>query len=154
MKLLANLSAPVFAAVHSKAENLNAQVYNRCVGTRYCANNCPYQVRVFNWRDWERPAPLDNQLNPDVTVRRRGVMEKCTFCIQRIRSVEDQAKQEGRDVEDGEIKTACMQACPANAIIFGRIDDPESQVSKLSSDKRGSKLLEDIGTVPRVTYLE
>ena len=82
---------PVFASVHSESEQTNVQVYNRCVGTRYCANNCPYQVREFNWRDWQRPAPLNNQFNPDVTVRRRGIMEKCTFCIQRIRRVEDQA---------------------------------------------------------------
>jgi molybdopterin-containing oxidoreductase family iron-sulfur binding subunit len=145
---------PVFAAVHSKAQKLNAQVYNRCVGTRYCANNCPYQVRVFNWRDYERPTPLENQLNPDVTVRRRGVMEKCTFCIQRIRKVEDKAKSEGREVIDGEIQPACVQACPASALVFGRLDDKESEVSKLSKSERGTELLEELGISPRVTYLE
>lgn len=145
---------PVFASVHSQAEQVNLQVYNRCVGTRYCANNCPYQVRVFNWRDWERPDPLSNQLNPDVTVRRRGVMEKCTFCIQRIHKADDQAKSEGREVADGEVIPACAQACPADAIVFGRLDDPESRVSRLAKDKRGIQLLEDLGTLPRVTYLK
>jgi molybdopterin-containing oxidoreductase family iron-sulfur binding subunit len=145
---------PVFAAVHSPAEDLNLQVYNRCVGTRYCANNCPYQVRVFNWRDYERPEPLNNQFNPDVTVRRRGVMEKCTFCIQRIHRAEDQAKSEGREVQDGEFAPACAQACPADAIIFGRLDDPESQVNQLSQPGRGFQMLEELGTVPRITYFK
>ncbi len=145
---------PVFASVHSDSEQLNVQVYNRCVGTRYCANNCPYQVRAFNWRDWPRPEPLDNQLNPDVTVRRRGVMEKCTFCVQRIRHGEDQAASEGRDVLDGEVVPACAQACPASAITFGRLDDPESRVSQAARSGRGYKMLEDLGTLPRVTYLK
>lgn len=144
---------PVFASVHSQSEQTNLQVYNRCVGTRYCANNCPYQVRAFNWRDYQRPDPLRNQLNPDVTVRRRGVMEKCTFCIQRIRRVEDMAHSENRDVLDGEIQPACAQVCPANAIIFGRIDDPESRVSKLAHSNRSTKMLEELGTLTRITYL-
>jgi len=162
---------PVYAAVHSMSEDLNLQVYNRCVGTRYCANNCPYQARVFNWRDYtdyregnaahtvntanNDPswAVLQNQLNPDVTVRRRGVMEKCTFCIQRIHKAEDTAKSEGREIRDGEFTTACAQACPANAITFGRIDDPESMVSKAAETSRGSHLLEEMRTMPRVTYL-
>lgn len=145
---------PVFAAVHSPAQDLNLQVYNRCVGTRYCANNCPYQVRVFNWRDYERPEPLNNQFNPDVTVRRRGVMEKCTFCLQRIHRAEDAAKAEGREVEDGDFAPACAQACPADAIIFGRLDDPESRVSQLSEESQGVHLLEELGTVPRITYFK
>ena len=145
---------PVFAAVHSPSEDLNLQVYNRCVGTRYCANNCPYQARVFNWRDYERPEPLNNQFNPDVTVRRRGVMEKCTFCIQRIHRAEDTAKAEGREIADGEFAPACAQACPADAIVFGRLDDPESKVSQLSRQKRGVHLLEELGALPRVTYLK
>jgi molybdopterin-containing oxidoreductase family iron-sulfur binding subunit len=145
---------PVFATVHSQAEQLNLQVYNRCVGTRYCANNCPYVVRVFNWKDYERPEPLPNQFNPDVTVRRRGVMEKCTFCIQRIHKAEDQAKSEGREVMDGEAVPACAQACPADAIVFGRLDDPESKVSKLAKNNRSVHLLEDLGTQPRVNYLK
>jgi molybdopterin-containing oxidoreductase family iron-sulfur binding subunit len=145
---------PVFATVHSDAQELNVQVYNRCVGTRYCGNNCPYQVRVFNWRDWERPDPLSNQLNPDVTVRRRGVMEKCSFCVQRIRFAEDAAAAERREVEEGEIEPACVQACPANAVVFGRLDDPDSQVSRLSRSGHGVQLLEELGTLPRVTYLK
>jgi Fe-S-cluster-containing dehydrogenase component len=150
---------PVFASVHSASEDLNLQVYNRCIGTRYCGNNCPYQVRVFNWRDYQdaRLHPelvtLQNQLNPDVTVRRRGVMEKCTFCIQRIRHVEDTAESENRDIRDGEVVPACAQACPANAIVFGRIDDPSTEVSQAAKASRGSHLLEELGTIPHVTYL-
>lgn len=145
---------PVFASVHSESEQTNLQVYNRCVGTRYCANNCPYQVRAFNWRDFQRPDPLKNQLNPDVTVRRRGIMEKCTFCIQRIRRAEDLAHSENRAVQDGEITPACAQACPAKAIVFGRIDDPKSRVSQLAHSSRSTKMLEELGTHTRVTYLK
>ncbi len=145
---------PAFATVHSQSEQTNVQVYNRCVGTRYSANNCPYQVRSFNWRDYQRPEPLSNQLNPDVTVRRRGVMEKCSFCIQRIHKGEDTAKSEGRDVRDGEVVSACAQACPADAIVFGRIDDPTSAVSQLVQNARGTQLLTELGTLPRVTYLK
>lgn len=145
---------PAFATVHSQSEQLNLQVYNRCVGTRYCANNCPYQVRSFNWRDYDRPAPLDNQLNPDVTVRRMGVMEKCTFCIQRIHRTQDRARSEGREVADGEFAPACAQACPAEAITFGRLDDPESLVSQLARQGNGVRLFEDLGTQPRVIYLK
>jgi Fe-S-cluster-containing dehydrogenase component len=152
---------PVFASVHSQSEDLNLQVYNRCIGTRYCANNCPYQVRAFNWFDYqdERVFPelvtLHNQMNPDVTVRRRGVMEKCTFCIQRIHKAEDKAKSEGREIRDGEFTTACAQACPANAITFGRLDDPESAVNKVAAanPSRASHLLEELRTQPRITYL-
>jgi molybdopterin-containing oxidoreductase family iron-sulfur binding subunit len=111
-------------------------------------------VRVFNWRDWERPDPLNNQLNPDVTVRRSGIMEKCTFCIQRIRRAEDLARSEGRQVEDGEIEPACVQVCPANAIVFGRIDQTDSRVSKLALSESGTELLGELGTQPRVTYLK
>jgi Fe-S-cluster-containing dehydrogenase component len=143
---------PVFASVHSQSEDLNLQVYNRCVGTRYCANNCPYEARVFNFRDYDRPDPLPNQLNPDVTVRRRGVMEKCTFCIQRIHQSQDLATSENRDVRDGEVVPACAQACPADAIVFGRVDDPNSRVSQLAMNGRGVKLLEELGTLPHVTY--
>ena len=150
---------PVFASVHSASEDLNLQVYNRCVGTRYCANNCPYQVRVFNWRDYtdERLHPeleaLGNQYNPDVTVRRRGIMEKCTFCIQRIHRAEDQAKAEGREIMDGEFTTACAQACPADAIIFGRIDDPNSRVSQAGLSPHGYHHLDELRALSRITYL-
>lgn len=151
---------PVFASVHSASEDTNLQVYNRCVGTRYCANNCPYQVRTFNWRDYTdarlRPelVSLQNQLNPDVTVRRRGVMEKCTFCIQRIRRAEDTAKSENRAMRDGDVVPACAQACPADAIVFGRIDDAESRVSQAARSARGYHQLEELNILPRVTYLK
>ncbi|MDQ3005442.1 MAG: 4Fe-4S dicluster domain-containing protein, partial [Chloroflexota bacterium] len=158
---------PVFASVHSQSENINLQVYNRCIGTRYCANNCPYQVRQFNYRDYHLDPmhandvngqlvyPFHNQFNPDVTVRRRGVMEKCTFCIQRIHKAEDTAKSQGREVVDGEMVPACAQACPSNAITFGRLDDPESLVSQLTHDEeRGFKHLEELNTMPRITYLK
>jgi Fe-S-cluster-containing dehydrogenase component len=145
---------PVFAAVHSLSQKTNLQVYNRCVGTRYCANNCPYQVRVFNWLDFERPEPLSNMLHPDVTVRRRGVMEKCTFCLQRLLQAEDKASAENRELMDGEVITACAQACPTSAIVFGRIDDPSSQVSQLAKDGRAEHLLEDLDTLPSITYLK
>jgi Fe-S-cluster-containing dehydrogenase component len=145
---------PVYAAVHSESEQINLQIYNRCVGTRYCANNCPYQVRVFNFRDWLRPASLNNPLNPDVTVRKRGVMEKCMFCIQRIRRAEDLAHSEGRPVNDGEVEPACVQVCPAYALTFGRLDDPNSRVSQLAGSERGYFLLEELGTQPRITYLK
>ena len=145
---------PVFASVHSPNEQINLQVYNRCVGTRYCANNCPYQMRVFNWRDYPRPDPLPNQFNPSVTVRRRGVMEKCTFCLQRIKQAEDRAKSENRPLVDGEVQTACAQVCPTNAIVFGRLDDPESRVSVLARNGRAVQLLDYLGTLPSVTYLK
>jgi Fe-S-cluster-containing dehydrogenase component len=145
---------PVFASVHSAAEDLNLQVYNRCIGTRYCANNCPYQVRQFNWRDWPLPTPMNYQLNPDVTVRQRGVMEKCTFCIQRIHTGENAAAAENREVQDGEVVPACAQACPADAIVFGRLDDHESEVSQKALNGRGYKQLEDVDTLPRITYLK
>jgi molybdopterin-containing oxidoreductase family iron-sulfur binding subunit len=151
----------VYASVHSLSEDLNLQVYNRCVGTRYCGNNCPYQVRSFNWYDFtdERYHPelvtLHNHSNPDVTVRKRGVMEKCTFCIQRIHKAEDKARSEGRDIEDGEFTTACAQACPTNAITFGRLDNPESLVNQVAAanPSRAYKALEEVRTVPRITYL-
>ena len=144
---------PVFASVHND-EGLNAQVYNRCIGTRYCSHNCPYKVRRFNWLNTEWPAPLDRQLNPDVTVRSRGVMEKCTFCIQRIREVEYRARREDRPVQDGEIKPACVQTCPARALVFGDLMDPKSLVSDLTRrDPRRYHVLEELNTKPAVTYL-
>ncbi len=145
---------PVFATQHSQAEEINLQVYNRCIGTRYCANNCPYTARVFNWFDWEHPEPMNYYLNPDVTVRGRGVMEKCTFCVQRIRRGEETAKAQGRGVQDGEVQPACAQVCPTNAIVFGDFSDPESRVSQLASTQRSARLEESLGTQPRVVYLQ
>ena len=147
---------PVFATVHSEDEQINVQVYNRCIGTRYCANNCPYTARNFNWFDYsyQIPAPMNYYLNPNVTVRRRGVMEKCTFCVQRIHTSEDKAKSESRAVRDGEVVSACAQACPVDAIVFGDLADPESRVSKASLNQRRFILLEELGTHPKVTYLK
>ncbi len=144
---------PVYASVHNE-EGLNAQVYNRCIGTRYCSNNCPYKARRFNWFDVKFEEPLNLQLNPEVSVRSRGVMEKCTFCIQRIRQGEHRARIEDRPVRDGEIQTACAQSCPTRAIIFGDLLDPKSTVSELTRrDPRRYHVLEDLNTKPGVTYL-
>lgn len=143
---------PVYATFHNE-DGLNAQIYNRCVGTRYCANNCPYKVRRFNWFDFPREEPLNLMVNPDLLDRSRGVMEKCTFCVQRIRLAKDIAKDESRKVADGEFQTACQQTCPADAIVFGNLLDPESEVAKLSANGRGYHELEEIHTKPGVTYL-
>jgi Fe-S-cluster-containing dehydrogenase component len=148
---------PVFASYHSEAEQINIQVYNRCIGTRFCANDCPYIVRQFNWFDYTKnmPVPLNSQFNPNVTVRRRGVIEKCTFCIQRIRQAEEEAKAQGRDLNDGQVQPACAQACPSDAIVFGLLSDPKSQVSRLARNARSQRLLlEELGTEPRVIYLK
>jgi molybdopterin-containing oxidoreductase family iron-sulfur binding subunit len=143
---------PVFAAYRTD-EGLNGQVYNRCVGTRYCGNNCPYHVRRFNWWNYEIPAPLELQLNPDVTVRQLGIMEKCTMCIQRIAAGKDRARDEKRGVRDGDILTACQQTCPTQAITFGNLKDEASTASKLSHSPRAYHVLEELGTRPGVTYL-
>ena len=143
---------PVFAAYRTE-EGLNGQVYNRCVGTRYCGNNCPYHVRRFNWWNYEFPAPLEVQLNPDVTVRQLGVMEKCTMCIQRIVAGKDHARDEKRAVRDGDIQTACQQTCPTQAITFGNLKDEGSTVAKLAHSPRAYHVLEELGTHPGVTYL-
>jgi Fe-S-cluster-containing dehydrogenase component len=143
---------PVYATYHTP-EGLNAMVYARCIGTRYCANNCPYTVRFFNWFSPDFPEPLERQLNPDVSVRSAGIMEKCTFCVQRIQDAQDVAKDEDREVRDGEIRTACSQSCPAEAIVFGDLDDPDSRVSELAEMARAQRLLEDLSTEPSVIYL-
>ena len=144
---------PVYATVHSD-EGLNAQIYNRCIGTRFCGSACPYKARTYNWFDPQFPAPLEQQLNPDVTVRTRGIMEKCTFCVQRIRRGKENAKGEGRAVEDGEIQPACVQSCPPGAMIFGDLNDPESRVSQLMGSRRAFRVLEGLGTDPAVIYLK
>lgn len=144
---------PVYASVHNE-EGLNAQIFNRCIGTRYCSNNCPYKVRRFNWFDRQWKKPLDRQLNPEVTVRVRGVMEKCTFCIQRIRNAQHRAKQENRKVKDGEVQPACVQSCPAKVFTFGDLLDPDSEISKVTRNHpRRYHVLEELNTKPAVTYL-
>ena len=144
---------PTYATYHSEVENINMQVYNRCIGTRYCANNCPYIVRTFNWFDPQFPTPLNEQLNPDVTVRSRGIMEKCTFCVQRIRRAEESADAEGRSLRDGDVQPACVQSCPTDALVFGDRRDPESHVAELAESERRFRLLEELGTEPNVIYL-
>lgn len=146
---------PVLATVHTD-DGLNAMAYNRCVGTRYCSNNCPYKVRRFNWFSYaetNHEKPLHMALNPEVTVRTRGVMEKCTFCVQRIKAGKNQAKLENRPLKDGEIKTACQTACPTSAIVFGDMNDPESQVSKMFKAERAYALLEEWHAAPAVRYM-
>lgn len=145
---------PVAATVHSN-EGINQMVYNRCVGTRYCSNNCPYKVRRFNfylYSDWQTPS-MFGMRNPDVTVRSRGVMEKCSYCIQRIQEQKIEADKEGRFVRDGEVLTACQQVCPTEAIIFGNLNDKNSRVAKLQKLPRNYGLLDDLNTRPRTTYL-
>ena len=150
---------PIYATYHN-TEGLNAMVYNRCVGTRYCSNNCAYKVRRFNWFDYEFPAPLDQQLNSTITTREVGVMEKCTFCVQRINNAKHDANNLGRDLEDGEVMTACQQTCPTKAITFGNLMDPESQVAKqaLRNDQenrdRQYEVLAELNYKPAITYLK
>ncbi len=144
---------PVYAT-YQNAEGLNVQVYNRCVGTRYCANNCPYTVRFFNWFEPQWPEFLNLQLNPDVSLRPGGVMEKCTFCVQRIQRASLEAAEEERPLRDGDVTPACVQSCPAEAMTFGDLADPGSKVSRLAHNGRSTQLLGELGTKPRVFYLK
>jgi len=152
---------PVGATVHT-SEGLNDMVYNRCVGTRYCSNNCPYKVRYFNWFGYGEtnrpqyafPEPLNWQLNPDVTVRGKGVMEKCTFCVQRIREAEHRARLEGREVQPDEFTTACAQGCPSKALTFGDASDPAWTVGKGVTDARAYHVFEELSTYTAVVYLK
>jgi molybdopterin-containing oxidoreductase family iron-sulfur binding subunit len=166
-------------ATNHTADGVNSQIYNRCVGSRYCSANCPFKVRYFNWYDYPStdnvwPAEMTQQLNPDVSVRSKGVMEKCTFCVQRVTAAKNTARNEGRLVRDGEVQTACQQACPTNAISFGNLVDPESRVAKQwahqqveltkevqakdaqegGSDLRGYRIMEELRLYPSVMYLE
>jgi molybdopterin-containing oxidoreductase family iron-sulfur binding subunit len=144
---------PVYAPHHS-AEGLNNQIYNRCIGTRYCVQNCPYKVRRFNWFDWKWPEPMNLQLNPDVTVRSKGVMEKCSFCIQRIKTARSVALNEKRKIRDGEVTPACVQTCPTNALVFGSLMDKESRVRRLVDDPRAYQAIGYVNTKPAVIYLK
>jgi molybdopterin-containing oxidoreductase family iron-sulfur binding subunit len=151
---------PVYAAYHTP-DGLNGQIYNRCVGTRYCANNCPYKVRYFNFWDYSAeggvhhawPGTLRLGLNPDVTVRTKGVMEKCTFCVQRIRHAQNDARVRNGPLTDAAVQPACAETCPADAITFGNANDPESAVNRVKRDERGYHVFELLNTKPGVTYL-
>jgi molybdopterin-containing oxidoreductase family iron-sulfur binding subunit len=148
---------PVNATVHSP-DGLNEMVYNRCIGTRFCSNNCPYKIRRFNWFDWHSHVPFNNDLrklqkNPDVTVRARGVMEKCTYCVQRIRETEIRAQTERRPIQPGEVITACAQACPTSAIQFGSLSHPDTKMVEWRKEPRAYAVLHDLGTQPRTQYL-
>jgi len=145
---------PVAATVHSP-DGMNQMIYNRCIGTRYCSNNCPYKVRRFNFYNWSKTLPTTTRmgLNPDVTVRSRGVMEKCSYCIQRIRGTQQRANIEDRDIRDGEVKTACQQACPAGAITFGDLNDDNSEVNRWKANPRRYEMLSEYNLKPRTSYL-
>lgn len=145
---------PVSATYHNQ-DGLNTQVYNRCIGTRSCAVYCPYEVRYFNYYDHHWDSPLEQQLNPDVTVREKGVMEKCTFCIQRIRQAKDHAKDDDRRrIQDGEVQPACVQTCPTEALVFGNRNDPDSEISRSLQNPRAYHVLEELNANPSVVYLK
>jgi len=143
------------AATYHSPDGTNQMVYNRCIGTRYCANNCPYKVRRFNFYNWTKDLPVTVQMvqNPNVTVRSRGVMEKCSYCIQRIRKAQQQASLEKRNLRDGDVVTACQQACAAESIYFGDLNDPNSKVVKMKENNRRYEVLPQINVKPRTSYM-
>ena len=141
-------------ATYKNPEGIVAQVYPRCIGVRMCISNCPYTVRYFNWHAPSWPKEYEKGLNPDVYTRRKGITEKCNFCIHRIRNAKEKAKKEKRKIRDGEMIPACAETCPSEAIYFGDLNDPKSQVSRISKSRRAFRLLEDLGTEPKVFYLK
>jgi molybdopterin-containing oxidoreductase family iron-sulfur binding subunit len=140
-------------ATYLAEEGIVAQIYSRCIGCRYCMAACPYNAKVFNWYEPEWPGDLARKANPDVSRRPKGVVEKCTFCHHRILHAREEARLEDRDLRDGEVTTACAESCPARAIVFGDLDDPNSRVSRLARSPRASRPFEDLGTEPKVYYL-
>jgi Fe-S-cluster-containing dehydrogenase component len=142
------------AATYKNPEGIVAQVYPRCIGVRMCIANCPYTVRYFNWHEPTWPEEYKIGLNPDVYKRRKGITEKCNFCIQRIRKAKMLAKKEKRKIREGEVVPACVETCPSEALFFGDLNDPKSQVSRLSKSRRVFRLMEDLGTEPKVYYLK
>jgi len=141
-------------ATYKNPEGIVAQVYPRCIGVRMCVSNCPYTVRYFNWHAPSWPAEYKRGLNPDVYRRRKGITEKCNFCIQRIRRAKERAKKEKRKIRDGEVIPACVETCPSEALYFGDLNDPKSHVSRLSKSRRAFRLMEELGTEPKVFYLK
>lgn len=144
---------PVGATYFSKETGIVGQIFGRCIGCRYCTVACPYTVRVFNWKNPEFQGDFKRSLNPDVSLRPRGVVEKCTFCSHRLQSAKDRARKEGREIKEGDYVPACVESCPAGAMFFGDLNDPSSTVSRLARDPRAFRLMEDLGTEPKVIYL-
>lgn len=140
-------------ATYKNPEGIVGQIFARCIGCRYCTVACPYTARYFNWAKPSWPEGMEKYLNPDVSIRPKGVVEKCIFCVQRIKKARDRAKDEGRELRDGDVVTACVQTCPAGARYFGDLDDPNSQVSRLARSRRAFRLQEHLGTHPKVIYL-
>jgi Fe-S-cluster-containing dehydrogenase component len=141
-------------ATYKGEEGIVGQIYGRCIGCRYCTTACPYTVRYFNWFVPQWPEPMQKGLNPDVSVRPKGVVEKCTFCHHRLMRARDQARMEGRELRPGDYVPACVEICPAKAMAFGDLDDPSSEVSQLAESRRAFRLLDDLGTKPKVIYLQ
>ena len=141
------------SATYKNPDGLVAQIYPRCIGCRYCTNACPYTVKCFNWYQPEWPEQMENYLNPDVAIRPKGVVEKCTFCVQRLQKANEQARAENRQLLEGDYIPACVESCPSSAMYFGDLDDPNSKVASLADNARSFRLLEELGTEPKVYYL-